>query len=177
VELDGAPQVTPLKLVPSARGTLDLPVVYGLLDGPHGMRIRYESRDGILHAGNWINPRDSVEWTVSVPRRGDYWIWLDHAVDAGQGGSEVEFIINGKETPRIAPNGMVFGTGGTEATGGAKRQLCKLRATGGRFQRKKAALVRLKKGENLIKVMVPTLGKERGMDLRGITLREFRNSR
>lgn len=171
VELEGAPQVTPLKLTPSARGTLELPVVYGFLDGPHGMRIRYESRDGILQAGNWLNPKDSVEWTVTVPRAGNYRIWLDHAVDAGQGGSEVEFIINGKETPRIAPNGMVFGTGGTQASAAAKRQLCKLRATGGKFQRKQAVLIRLKKGENVIKVMVPTFGKTRGMDLRGIVLR------
>ena len=136
------------------------------------MRIRYESRDGVLHAGNWINPKDTIEWTVNVPQRGDYRIWLDHAVDSGQGGSEVEFIINGKETPRIAPNGIAFGTGGTQASSDAERQVCKLRATGGKFQRKKAVLVRLKKGKNVIKVMVPTFGKARGMDLRGIVLRK-----
>ena len=172
VELDGLPRVAPLKLSPTARGTLALPVVYGFLDGPHGMRIRYESRDGVLHAGNWINPKDTIEWTVNVPQRGDYRIWLDHAVDSGQGGSEVEFIINGKETPRIAPNGIAFGTGGTQASSDAERQVCKLRATGGKFQRKKAVLVRLKKGKNVIKVMVPTFGKARGMDLRGIVLRK-----
>jgi len=174
VELDGPPQVVPLKLTPTARGTLELPVVYGFLDGPHGMRIRYESRDGVLQAGNWINPKDTIEWTVHVPQRGDYRIWLDHAVASAQGGSEVEFIVNGKETPRLAPNGIAFGTGGTQASSGAERQVCKLRATGGKFQRKKAVLVRLKKGENVIKVMVPTFGKARGMDLRGIVLREVK---
>jgi len=172
VELDGPPQVEPMVLRPDAAGALDLPVPFGCLDGPHGMRIRYESRDGVIHAGNWINPKDSIEWTFEVPKGGDYQVWLNYAVDAGQGGSEVEFIVNGKETPLIAPNGLVFGAGfGTQAAGGAERQVCKTSSTGGQFRQKKAVLVRLKKGTNVLKVMVPKLRKQKGMDLRGATLR------
>ncbi len=170
VELDGAPQVVPVVLKPDAAGVLELPVLYGLLDGPHGMRIRYESSEGTIHAGNWINPRDSVEWSFQVPKAGDYQVFMDYAVDEGQGGSEVEFIVNGKELPLLAPNGLVFGTGGTQAAG-AKRQVCKTSATGGAFKRKKAVLVRLKRGANTIKVLVPTIKREKGMDLRGLTLK------
>ena len=170
VELDGPPQVEPMVLRPDAKGVANLPVLYGFLDGPHGMRIRYESREGVIHAGNWINPKDSIEWSFQVPKAGDYQVWLDFAVEEGQGGSEVEFIVNGKETPRVAPNGLVFGTGGTEAVAGAKRQVCKTSATGGAFRRKKAVLVRLKKGANVLKVTVPTIKKQKGMDLRGVTL-------
>ncbi len=170
VELDGPPQVEPMVLRPDAQGAVNLPVLYGFLDGPHGMRIRYESREDVIHAGNWLNPKDSVEWTFQVPKAGDYQVWLDYAVDEGQGGSEVEFIANGKGTPLVAPNGLVFGTGGTEAAEGAKRQVCKTSATGGCFKRKKAVLVRLKKGANVLKVMVPTIKHQKGMDLRGVTL-------
>ena len=171
VDLDGPPRVEPLVIRPDEKGALDLPALYGLLDGPHGMRIRYESRDGLVHAGNWINPRDSVEWTFEVPKRGDYQVWLNCAVEAGQGGSEVEFIVNGKEIPRVAPNGLVFGSGGTQASAGAARQVCKSRSTGGPFKRRKAVLVRLKKGRNTVKVTVPTIRRQKGMDLRGIVLR------
>jgi len=135
------------------------------------MRIRYESSDGIIHAGNWINPKDSVEWSFKVPKPGNYQVWLDYAVEAGQGGSEVEFIVNGKTLPLLAPNGLVFGTGGTEATKGAERQVCKTASTRGEFKGKKAVLVRLKRGVNTLKVMVPTIKKEKGMELRGLTLK------
>jgi len=175
VELDGPPQVEPSVIRPDARGVIDLPVIYGLLDGPHGMRIRYESRAGIIHAGNWVNPKDSIEWTFEVPRAGDYQVWLDYAVEAGQGGSEVEFIVNGKEIPLIAPNGLAFGVGaGTETIAGAKKQVCKTSSTGGQFKQKKAVLIRLTKGTNRLKVMVPRIKKVKGMDLRGVILKPVR---
>jgi alpha-L-fucosidase len=171
VELEGVPQVDPVVLRPDARGVLDLPVLYGFLDGPHGMRIRYESRDGLIHAGNWINPKDSVEWTFEVPEAGDYQVWLNHAVEAGQGGSEVEFIVNGQEVPLIAPNGLVFATGGTQVQPGAHRQVFRTRSTGGAFRRRKAVRIRLQKGCNRIKVQVPTIRRQKALDLRGIVLK------
>ena len=169
VDLDGAPQVEPMVLGPYERGVIDLPALYGFLDGPHGMRIRYEAQGGVVHAGNWINRADSIEWTVEARKRGDYWVWLDYAVEKGQGGSEVEFIINGKDAPRIMPNGMIASTGGGAVEGG-ERQVCKTASTGGRFRRKKAVLIRLRKGANAIRVMVPTIRRRKAMDLRGIEL-------
>ncbi|OGV69319.1 MAG: hypothetical protein A3K19_18695 [Lentisphaerae bacterium RIFOXYB12_FULL_65_16] len=173
VKLDGAPEVEKVVIKPGVDRVVNLPVLYGMLDGPHGMRIRYESRDGQIHAGNWINPKDNVEWSFTVPKTGNYQASLDYAVDKDQGGSEVEFIVNGKTTPWLAPNGMVFGFGcaGTQATAGAKRQVCKTRDTAGEFKLKKAAVLRLKKGENTIKVMVPKFAKQKGMDLRGLVLK------
>ncbi len=169
VDLDGAPEVEPMVLGPGEDGCIDLPVLYGFLDGPHGMRIRYEADGGVIHAGNWINPKDSVEWTVEVPKRGDYQVWLEYRVEPGQGGSEVEFIINGREAPRIMPNGMIASTGGGAVEGG-QRQVVKTASTQGAFRRKQAAVVRLKKGANTIKVMVPTIRRQKAMDLRGIEL-------
>lgn len=171
VKLMGPPDVRPMVIRPNERGVIELPAVYGFLDGPHGMRIRYEARDGLIHAGNWINPKDSVEWSFRTDRGGLYQIWMTCAVDAGQGGSEVEFIVNGRQTPRIAPNGMAFGTGGTETQGAGKRQLCRTNSTGGEFRLRKGALVRLRRGENTLKVMIPAIRKQSGMELRGLLLR------
>jgi len=171
VELDGPPQVEPVVIRPNEDGNIDLPVLYGLLDGPHGMRIRYEAVEGVIHAGNWINPKDSVEWSFRVPKPGNYQVWLDYAVETGQGGSEVEFVVNGKEIPLVAPNGLVFGTGSTQAATGAQRQVCKTASTGGQFKRKKAVAVRLKRGDNLLKVLVPSIKRETGMELRGVLLK------
>ena len=145
VELDGPPQVEPMVLCPDSKGVFSLPVLYGFLDGPHGMRIRYESRDGVIHAGNWINPKDSIEWTFGAPKEGDYQVWLEYAVEEGRGGSEVEFIINGEEVPVIAPNGLTFGVGaGSQAAAEGKRQVCTTSATDGEFKQEKAVLVRLR---------------------------------
>lgn len=46
--------------------------------------------------------------------------------------------------------------------------------TGGEFKQKKAVLVRLKKDANLLKVTVPSIKKEKGMDLRGVTVKPVR---
>jgi len=169
VDLDGPPEVEPMVLSPGEDGGIDLPVLYGFLDGPHGMRIRYEAEEGVIHAGNWINPKDSIEWTVEVPKRGDYRVWLDYRVEPGQGGSQVEFIVNGKDAPRVMPNGMIASTGAGGVEGG-ERQVVKTASTQGRFRRKQAAIIRLKKGANTVRVMVPTIRRQTAMDLRGIEL-------
>lgn len=169
VDLVGEPQVEPLVLGPAADGAIELPAVMGFLDGAHGMRIRYESEGGIIHAGNWLKSADSIEWTVTAPKRGDYEVWLDHRVPAGQGGSEIEVVVNGKEAPKVMPNGMISSGGGTQVEGG-QRQVLKTSSTKGEFKRKRAAIVRLKKGENTIKVTAPSIKKTAAMDLRGVTL-------
>ena len=174
VDLDAPPKTTPLVLRPNKNGVLELPAVFGALDGPHGMRIRYESRDGKIHAGNWINPKDGIEWTCSMPKGGTYRVWLDYAVDPGNGGSEVEIIVNGREIPRLAPNGMIFGSGETESRGGARRQTCRTQSTQGEFKKRKAALVRFRRGSNTIKITVPSIKRSEAMKLRGIILRPAR---
>lgn len=96
------------------------------------------------------------------------------SVDSGHGASKVEFFINGKELPNVAFNGLVDATAATPVAAGAKRQVYRTRDTGGKFQQQKAVLLRLKKGTNTLKVMVPTIKKEKGMDLRGMTLKPVR---
>jgi len=92
-------------------------------------------------------------------------------VAPGQGGSEIEFVVNGGQTPRIAPNGMPFSTGGTEAADTGTRQVCRTRSTGGNFKRRRAVLLRLRRGSNTVKIMVPKIRRREGMALRALTLR------
>jgi len=170
VDLVGEPQVKPMVLGPDEDGTIDLPAILGFLDGAHGMRIRYESEDGVIHAGNWIKSADSIEWTVEAPEAGDYEVWLDHRVVPYQGGSEIEIVVNGEEAPRVMPNGMISMSGGGQVEGG-ERQVFKTASTQNEFKRKRAAIVRLRKGPNAIKVTAPTIRREQAMDLRGVELR------
>ncbi|MCC7495073.1 MAG: alpha-L-fucosidase [Fimbriimonadaceae bacterium] len=174
VDLDGPPQVTPWVLRPNRRGVVELPVVVGQLDGPHGMKVRYETCDGELHAGNWLNPKDSVEWTFEVPAAGEYEVWINHRVEPGQGGSTIALILNGQETLLLAPNGLAFGTGGTQASGEALRAAGQTRSTGGRFCRRRVARLTLPAGRNVLKVLLPTIRRQRGWDLRGVLLRPRR---
>ncbi len=170
VELDGPPQTEPLVIGPDAKGVISLPALYGALQGPHGQRIRYESRDGIIHAGNWIRPPDSIEWELQAPKAGVYQVILDHAVEAGQGGSEVQLILNGKLAPRLAPNGVPFTSGDGDIVGEATH-IIKTSATGGAFKSKKIGHVKLKKGMNNLKLVVNKLKRDKSLDLRGVTLR------
>ncbi len=173
VELDGPPRVEPLKIGPDAKGTINLPALYGLLEGPHGQRIRYESRDGVIHAGNWIRPPDSIEWEFQAPKAGVYQVILDHAVEVGQGGSEVQLVLNGKVAPRVAPNGVPFSTGDGELVGGATH-VFRTTSTGGAFRRRNIGNVKLRKGPNKLKLVVSKVRKEKSLDLRGVTLKPVR---
>jgi alpha-L-fucosidase len=168
VQLDGAPQVEPVVIGPDARGAISLPALYGLLEGPHGQRIRYESQDGIIHAGNWIRPPDSIEWEFTAPQAGIYNVVLDAAVE--QGGSEIELFVNGKTAARMAPNGVPFSSGDGDIVGAAA-QIIKTTGTGGAFKNKTVGSVKLKKGPNKIKFVLKSVKGDRAMDLRGVTLK------
>ena len=118
-------------------------------------------------------PEGCIEWTFEVPAAGDWEVRRPRR-GTRHGGSEVEFIVNGQAVPRVAPNGLVFGMGGADTAAEGERQLCRTRATGGRFQRRRAVLVRLEAGRNVLKVLVPSIAKAPAMELRGLTLRPVR---
>jgi len=168
VELDGAPQVAPVVIGPDAKGAVSLPALYGSLEGPHGQRIRYESQDGIIHAGNWFRPPDSIEWEFQVPKAGIYNVVLEAAVE--KGGSEVELFVNGKTAARMAPNGVPFSSGDGDIVGAAA-QIIKTTGTGGAFKGKTVGSIKLKKGANKIKFVLKSVKQDKAMDLRGVTLR------
>jgi alpha-L-fucosidase len=168
VELDGAPQVKPLVIRPDAKGVVHLPALYGLLEGPHGQRIRYENADGQIHAGNWIRPPDSIEWEFTMPQAGIYKMIINQSVE--QGGSELELYVNGKTTARLAPNGKPFGTGDGSVTGKAT-QTIKTATTKGIFKNKTVGNIKLKKGANKIKLVLSSLKGENALNLRSVTLR------
>ena len=170
VELDSPPRVDPFVVGADAKGVIELPALYGSLEGPHGQRIRYESRDGIIHAGNWIRPPDSIEWSFQTPKAGVYRIWLNQAVEAGQGGSEVQLFVNGKIAPRLAPNGVPFSSGDGDIVGGAT-MVVKTKATGGTFKLLKAGDVHLIRGANTLKLVMSKLCKQPSLDLRGVVLK------
>lgn len=168
VELDGPPQVEPVVIGPDAKGNASLPALYGNIEGPHGQRIRYESQDGIIHAGNWIRPPDSIEWEFVVPKAGVYNVVMDAAVATG--GSELELFVNGKMSARMAPNGVPFSSGDGDIVGAAA-QIIKAAGTGGAFKSKTVGSIKLKKGANKIKFVLKSVKKGKAMDLRAVTLK------
>lgn len=168
VELDGAPQVDPLIVRGDAKGVITLPALYGFLEGPHGQRIRYESQEGIIHAGNWIRPPDSIEWEFEAAKAGAYNVVLDAAVEAG--GSEIEMYVNGKIAARMAPNGVPFSSGDGDIVGAAA-QVFKATGTGGVFKSKTVGSIKLKKGTNKLKLVLKSVKQDKAMDLRAVTLK------
>jgi alpha-L-fucosidase len=174
VELDGPPQVEPVVIGPDARGIIGLPALYGSLEGPHGQRIRYESRDGIIHAGNWFRSPDSIEWSFQATA-GIYRLVIDHAVETGQGGTPFQVFVNGRIAARMAPNGVPFSSGDGDIVGAAAMEF-RTRATGGEFRARTIGNVELQQGENKLKLVVGKVAEEKSMDLRGVTLRPCRGA-
>jgi len=170
VELDGPPQVEPVVIGPDAKGIIHLPALYGSLEGPHGQRIRYESRDGVIHAGNWFRSPDSIEWSFHSPKAGIFRLAIDHAVDAGQGGTPFQVFVNGKIAARMAPNGVPFSSGDGDIVSAAAMEFT-TRATGGQFKARTIGNVELQKGENKLKLVVGKVAKQQSMDLRAVTLK------
>lgn len=168
VELDGAPQVQPVVIGSDDKGVVSLPALYGLLEGPHGQRIRYESQEGIIHAGNWFRSPDSIEWEFTLPKAGVYNVVLDAAVE--KGGSEIELFVNGKTAARMAPNGVPFSSGDGSIVGAAA-QVIKTSGTSGAFKAKTVGSIKLKKGANKIKFVLKSVKGEKALDLRGVTLK------
>ncbi len=136
-------------LVRHGRGVVELPALFARIEGPHGPRIRYETRDGVVHAGNWIRERDTASWTFELPAAGRCRLVLDHAVEPGQGGSETKVLVNG------AQDGPAF----------------RVFSTKGDFRERRVAEFDLKKGPNTIKLHPVRLPRGRLMDLRGAFLR------
>ncbi len=87
LELDGPPQVEPYTVQPAPDGTLVLTALHAELRGQHGQRIRYESRDGQVHIGNWTNAKDHIAWSFELPRPGTYELTLQCAAGDGGGGT------------------------------------------------------------------------------------------
>jgi alpha-L-fucosidase len=170
VELDGPPQVAPFVVGADAKGVIELPALYGFLEGPHGQRIRYESRDGSIHAGNWIRSPDSIEWSFQAPQAGVYSLVIDHAVAAGQGGTVFQVFVNGTIAARLAPNGVPFSSGDGDIVGAASMEFTS-RATAGEFKRRTLGNVKLQKGENKLKMVVGKVAKQSSLDLRGALLK------
>lgn len=167
IKLDGAPRVEPLIIRPDLRGVVNLPALYGFLEGPHGQRISFESREGIVHAGNWYRPPDSIEWEFALPQGGIYKIVVEGAVE--EGGSEIEIYVNGKTAPRLAPNGLPFGSGDGSMISGAAH-IFKTRRTGGIFKRQTIGSVKLKRGPNKLKFVLKSVQGHKAMDLRSVQL-------
>jgi alpha-L-fucosidase len=170
VELDGVPHVDPFVIRPDDRGVIRLPALYGALEGPHGQRIRYESRDGVVHAGNWIRPSDGIEWSFATGRPGLYRVLLEHAVQPGQGGAEMQVVVNGVLAARLAPNGLPYSSGDADMVGG-EQMLVSTRSTGGQFRTRSVGHVTLADGANTVKLVLRRVRRQQSLDLRGVVLK------
>jgi len=147
VDLDGPPQVEPLVIGPNEKQVIELPALYGQLDGPPGQRIRYETADGVIHAGNWIRAQDTIAWGFQCPKTGTYKLRLEYSVDKGEGGSECAAVVNDIE--------LAFKTA----------------TTNGEFRTKTIGEVKLRKGDNSLVVKVVSLKSAAAMALRRAVLK------
>jgi len=170
VELEGAPQVDPLVISPDDKGVIRLPALFGALDGPHGQRIRYECREGVIHAGNWIRPDDGIDWSFEARRPGLYRVFLKHAVESGQGGAEIQVVVNGVQTARLAPNGLPYSSGDGDTVGGEQMRV-RTRSTGGVFRTRCVGYISLNQGTNAVRLTLRHVRRQGSLDLRGVVLK------
>jgi arylsulfatase A len=58
-----------------------------------GIQLRYEPLPHKNTLGFWVRPEDTASWEFTVTRPGTFTLEILQGCGAGQGGSEVEFLV------------------------------------------------------------------------------------
>lgn len=169
VDLDGAPQVEPVRITPKADGVIDLPILYGDLIGPHGQRIRYEIDQRDVYVGSWYRAPDRISWTIEdVPEDGDYDLTLFNYVNRSESGMVYDVYVNPERRPAFAPNGKPWGAEDAKKLFLTPPQLSfTARSSANRVLNRRPGAVHLKKGRNVLAIV---LGDAKGHTEDGICL-------
>ncbi len=105
IDLEGPPAIEPFAIEPGPEGSIALPIVFGDLRGRHGQRMRLESADGEVHAGNWINQNDFITWEFTSAQPGKYEVGVVYAADKKSEGGTFEVVVGSTEAATSAPAG------------------------------------------------------------------------
>lgn len=114
LKLAGPPEVEPV--VSFVRANPDGTYILSAADAEvQGGTARVEEKNGIVNIGYWTSEKDTVAWTLDVPKAGNYTVYLDYACAPESAGStftvQIESALNGV-------GGKVESTGGwTQFTG------------------------------------------------------------
>ena len=169
VDLDGVPQVEPVRIVPNEDETIDLPILYGDLIGPHGQRIRYEVDRGDVYVGSWYRAPDRISWTIDdIPEDADYMLTLFNYVDREQAGMLYDIYVNPERRPAFAPNGKPWGAEDAKKLFLNPPDITfRARSSANRVLNRNPGIVHLKKGRNVLAI---ALGDAMGHTEDGICL-------
>src|SRR5205814_6884680 len=67
----------------------------------HGVMMRYEPATNKNCLGYWVNPDDWAEWEFSVTKPGGFEVEVWQGCGKGQGGSDAEVEVGGREFPFV----------------------------------------------------------------------------
>ena len=174
VELDGAPQVTPVTLTADAKGVIALPVLYANLIGPHGQRIRYETDQPEVYVGSWYRAPDRATWTVKVPKRGEYQLVLHQEVTREGKGLDYDVYVDPHTRKAIAPNGKPFSDMEDSKNLFEEKPAFtfRTRLTSGKIQNRRVGTLALKAGvRTVVIVLKPGQNATDGLHLFGAELK------
>ena len=160
VDLAGTPEVEQIVLGPDEKDNVALPALYAEIHGPHGQRAQPETSDGIVHVGNWINPRDKAAWDFDLPKGGEYDVTLTYACPKTHSGSAIEVRVGVEDPPEGKKDKAPKVAGKVRAT-----------KSWGDFRKMKVGSIRLKKGANVIAVRCTDMPKGAVMSLRQVDVR------
>jgi len=116
----------------------------------HGEKLRYEPESYKNVLGYWTNPDDWADWTFLVTKPGEYEVEIHYGCGAGNGGSNVNFIVDGKSLPLLVRDTDHFQSIVAQSIG----------------------VMKLDKGEHTLEVRPQNKAKAAVMDIRRIVLRK-----
>jgi hypothetical protein len=116
----------------------------------HGEKLRYEPESYKNVLGYWTNPDDWADWTFLVTKPGEYEVEIHYGCGAGNGGSNVNFIVDGKSLPLVVRDTGHFQSIIAQSIG----------------------VMKLEKGEHTLEVRPQDKTKAAVMDIRRVVLRK-----
>ncbi|HWQ54373.1 MAG TPA: alpha-L-fucosidase [Bryobacteraceae bacterium] len=90
LEVDGAPRVTPVSVVPANGGGLNLDY---MLAATYGKAAKTFNRKGGFHIARWTSPDDRAVWRLRIAGAGRYRVRLTYAAQPGWEDGQIEAVI------------------------------------------------------------------------------------
>ncbi|HZO91785.1 MAG TPA: alpha-L-fucosidase [Chthonomonadaceae bacterium] len=107
LELAGPPEVEEIasSIAPNRDGSFTLSAADATI---RGTAAQLETKDNIPNIGFWTDSNDTVEWTLAVPKAGDYTVEINYACTPENAGSTYRVQVEGAQA---GVEGTVLSTG------------------------------------------------------------------
>jgi alpha-L-fucosidase len=96
LEIAGKPEVAPPVVLQKGNSPIVLDYVTAVTTG---RAIKRFNRVGNYHISKWVDPQDSISWSIRVSEAHRYQVWITYAAQKEWGGGEYQVLIGSTSLP------------------------------------------------------------------------------